>query len=296
MRLWRVCVAVLVPVAVVAAVASIVATEKTERPAGVLLKLSVVSFPLGIVTHLGCRFSPTEGAVTVSGRIAKKLGWDTVSVAVYDRRTTLLNVRGLLDSTTVNVKYTPHRRWHITARIVSGFHPAHCLLDVGTPSPGKITLKRGMQTDYLPSQPMYPTVAHGTHGFEMNTTAYALGSPQRGDVVIIRQRSKDRCPGNQYTYTVGRIIGLPGETISARRGRVDITSRPVPEPWLAHVRSSYTPAFGPALVPSNEYFVLGDNRAAGCDSRLYGPVPRAYILGKVVAIQPEPKPHIGFGP
>jgi signal peptidase I len=295
MRLWRVCVAVLVPVALVAAVASIVATEKTDRPAGVPLKVSVVSFPQGIVTHLGCRFSPTEDAVTASGRIAKKLGWDTVSLAVYDRRTTLLNVRGLLDSTTVNLKYTPDRRWQITARIVGGFHPARCLLDVGTPSPGPTTPKRGMQTDYLPGRSMYPTVAHGTHGFEMDTTAYALGSPQRGDIVIVRQRTKDRCPGNN-TYTVGRIIGLPGETISARRGRVDITSKPVPEPWLPHARSSYTAAFGPVLVPSNEYFVLGDNRAAGCDSRLYGPVPRPYILGKVVAIRREPKLPRGFGP
>jgi hypothetical protein len=130
----------MVPVAVIAALASIVATETAKRPPGVPLKVGVVSFPNGIVTNVRCLFSSTEDAVTASGRIVEKLGWDSLSLAVYDANSTLLNARGVMDSTSVNVKYTPRHTWQITAKIVGGgYHPVRCLLDVGTPSPGKVT-------------------------------------------------------------------------------------------------------------------------------------------------------------
>lgn len=288
MQFLRVAVAVLAPVAVIAAVASVAATLLSAPRSGRPLHVSVVSTPKGIVTHAACRLSPTRHSVVATGQLAKGLdrglGWDNLSLAVYDHRTTLLNARGVMESTNANEKYTPHRSWRIRAKVVSGYVPARCVLDVATPISGIMTL-------YLPTWTMYPTAARGLHGFEMDTEAYLLGRPERGDIVVMRRRAVgDRCPvGWQFTSTVARIIGLPGEEVSARHGRVYITSKPLPEPWLSSGSSSYTAAFGPVRVPSGDYFVLGDNRPAGCDSRMFGPVPLSSMRGKVVSIVAEPK-------
>ena len=84
--------------------------------------------------------------------------------------------------------------------------------------------------------------------------------------------------GHFQEYATKRIVGLPGELIEFRDHQVRINGKPLVEPYLgkATLTESEFPSF--RLGP-DEYFVLGDNRPDSYDSRFYGPVNRAAIMG-----------------
>ena len=88
-----------------------------------------------------------------------------------------------------------------------------------------------------------------------------------------------------------RIIGLPGETIHERAGFVFVDGHKLAEPYarsrlpdLAGTKSFHL------QVAGARYFVLGDNRPASCDSRIWGTLRRANIIGRALAIYwPSPR-------
>jgi signal peptidase I len=104
-----------------------------------------------------------------------------------------------------------------------------------------------------------------------------LSSPTRGDIIVFKTppEAAQKC-GEGGTF-VKRLIGLPGETVSERNGRVSIDGRPLKEPYVEY-RDTQT---GTWRVPKGEYFFLGDNRAQSCDSRQWGSVPRGNLIGTV---------------
>ncbi|HEY7947355.1 MAG TPA: signal peptidase I, partial [Acidimicrobiales bacterium] len=77
-----------------------------------------------------------------------------------------------------------------------------------------------------------------------------------------------------------RVIGLPGDVISSKEGRVYINGRPLHEPYL--VPGTVTTDITMQKVPPHEYFVMGDNRSDSQDSRFFGPISRSLIVGRVV--------------
>ena len=83
---------------------------------------------------------------------------------------------------------------------------------------------------------------------------------------------------------VKRIIGLPGETVQMRLRNglayVYIDGRRLDEPYIQKSRRDVGPAKS-YRVPLGDYFVMGDNRSQSCDSRVWGPVPRQNVIGKV---------------
>lgn len=108
---------------------------------------------------------------------------------------------------------------------------------------------------------------------------YHFDTPERGDIVVFRY------PRDPSEYFIKRVIGLPGETVEIAEGRVILYTDEYPngvtlsEPYLpdgtrteGHVRTR---------LNLNEYFVMGDNRAASLDSRMFGPVAEPYIVGRV---------------
>ena len=79
-----------------------------------------------------------------------------------------------------------------------------------------------------------------------------------------------------------RLIGLSGETVSERDGYVYINGKKLNEPYIQNDRRDFE--IGTWMVPKGEYFVMGDNRAQSCDSRQWGSIPGANIIGRVVKI------------
>ncbi len=106
---------------------------------------------------------------------------------------------------------------------------------------------------------------------------YYFQTPERGDVIVFRY------PGNPSIFYIKRIIGLPGETVSINHGVVTITTASgekigLGEPYIVNEDATYTKNV--SLSPE-EYFVMGDNRPNSSDSRVWGPLPRRDIIGRV---------------
>ena len=88
-------------------------------------------------------------------------------------------------------------------------------------------------------------------------------------------------PMDKSKSFIKRVIGLPGETVEIRRGRVYVNGHILDEPYVpAQFADGSTQ--GPFMVPENQYFVMGDHRASSNDSRVFGPVPLDAIYGKAV--------------
>jgi signal peptidase I len=111
---------------------------------------------------------------------------------------------------------------------------------------------------------------------------YRFADPKRGDIVVFNTPplAAARC-GMGGTY-VKRLIGLPGDLWEERNGYVFINGRRLDEPYIrAARRDSHTIA--PITIAPGHFFMMGDNRNSSCDSRMWGTVPRASLIGKVIA-------------
>lgn len=133
---------------------------------------------------------------------------------------------------------------------------------------------------YIPSGSMEPTLRIGDR-IIVSKISYVFKEPQRGDVVVFRY------PLDPSRDFVKRLVGLPGETVSLRNGRLYINGQPVPEDYLPGDMKFAD--FGPVRVPAGYYFVLGDNRNNSDDSRVWGPLPRQNIIGKAVLVYWPPQ-------
>jgi signal peptidase I len=102
--------------------------------------------------------------------------------------------------------------------------------------------------------------------------AYNFGEPERGDVIVFHP------PNNQDEDYIKRVIALPGEMVAVNDGVVYIDDQPLDEPYIKDLPAY---ALSEQRVPSNEYFVLGDNRNNSNDSHNGWTVPQQNIIGKV---------------
>ena len=117
-----------------------------------------------------------------------------------------------------------------------------------------------------------------------NRFIYHFRDPHRGDVIVFETppAAKAKC-GAGGTF-VKRIVGLPKERVQIRLRRgaafVYVDGRRLDEPYIENDRRDIGPE-ETYRVPAGHYFVMGDNRSQSCDSRVWGPVPRENIIGKV---------------
>jgi signal peptidase I len=118
---------------------------------------------------------------------------------------------------------------------------------------------------------MEPTL-HDAERLFVNKVSYRLHAPNRLDIVVF---GYPRDPQRDF---IKRIIGLPGDTIEMRDGRVYINGEFLEESYVAFPDHHSTT--GPIEVPLEHVFVLGDNRRNSEDSRYFGPVPLENIRGK----------------
>jgi signal peptidase I len=139
-----------------------------------------------------------------------------------------------------------------------------------------------VQSFVIPSSSMEPTL-HGCAGCQddrvlVDKVFYRIGSLHRGDVVVFQRPAAEI--DTTARYLIKRVIGLSGETVSAQNGVVIIDSRTLIEPYL-NPECDGTLSFGPVIVPAGEVFVMGDNRCNSSDSRVFGPVTKHSIVGRV---------------
>lgn len=103
----------------------------------------------------------------------------------------------------------------------------------------------------------------------------------RQDIVVFR------APNDEKQFYIKRVIGLPGETVEIDRGVVTIYNDATPEGQILE-ESAYLPegrkTNGSMKVElqDDEYYVLGDNRPASSDSRMFGPLNKDAVIGKVL--------------
>lgn len=106
---------------------------------------------------------------------------------------------------------------------------------------------------------------------------YRFRDPVRGEIVVFRP------PNHEEQYYIKRIIGLPGETVEVRNGKVTLINEEYPngltlqETYIDEV----TQGRERVTLGENEYFLLGDNRDASLDSRYFGAVSGDAIVGRV---------------
>ncbi len=123
---------------------------------------------------------------------------------------------------------------------------------------------------------MYPTF-HNSDYLIVDEMTYHLRAPERGEVIVFRY------PNDPSRFFIKRIIGLPGETIVLKGATLTIKNTEHPDGFV--LKEPYVASRPPLgnktiTLPADQYFVMGDNRPASSDSRIWGPLPADLIVGR----------------
>jgi signal peptidase I len=166
------------------------------------------------------------------------------------------------------------------------------------------------QVYYIPSSSMVPQLRVDDR-VVVSRLAYHLHPVHRGDIIVFRAppgigSSPHSSRGEvarlahgigvalgvteDQTVLIKRVIGLPGETVTAHDGSVYVDGDLVVEPYLPRgtTTSSFgtssfgTSSFGPVRIPSGFVWVMGDDRGDSEDSRVFGPVAERTIIGRAI--------------
>lgn len=145
----------------------------------------------------------------------------------------------------------------------------------------------------IPTQSMVSTINIGDH-ILTTMVPYYYRDPQPGEIVVFKQGE---------AAWVKRVIGLPGDIIDIKEGKVFVNGNALDESeYLDEGITTEVPTYllesedgikYPYTVPDNKYFLMGDNRPESQDSRYIGPVDRSNIYGKGW-IKVYPFDQIGF--
>jgi signal peptidase I len=154
----------------------------------------------------------------------------------------------------------------------------------------------------IPSESMVPTLEVGQRVLVDRLTKN-FGEYERGDVLVfkpprgadngvnacgVQKPERSACPRpteeQSDTNFIKRVVGVEGDRLSVRAGRVYINGRPLDEPY-ARLDDSCPICNLPEdiTIPEDHYFMMGDNRGASADSREWGPVPDDWVIGQAFA-------------
>src|SRR6266508_2136109 len=166
-----------------------------------------------------------------------------------------------------------------------------------------------VQAFFIPSRSMEPTLDVGDR-VVVNRMAYRIGDPSHGQVAVFLRPTDDRPPPSQGPLSwvrravaqglggtppgnedlIKRVVGLPGEILEGRGGKLWRNGRPAAEPYLPP--RTVTSDFGPVRIRPGHYWMMGDNREDSADSRYFGQVPRSALVGRAF-VKVWPIPHVG---
>jgi signal peptidase I len=159
-----------------------------------------------------------------------------------------------------------------------------------------------IKTYRAPSPAMEPTIHIGDH-FVVARMTWPFSGPGRGDIVVFHPppgADTNECgvpsapgdghpcprpvPGESSNTFVKRIVAVPGDRLAISDNRVVLNGKPLRETFIArgspcgelcNLRKEIT-------IPKGHYFVMGDNRGESSDSRVWGPVPRDAMVGRML--------------
>jgi signal peptidase I len=155
------------------------------------------------------------------------------------------------------------------------------------------------QAFYIPSESMVPQLQVNDR-VVVSKISYRLHDPRRGDIVVFDDpgatddgesdnivvkfvRGIAEAVGVVQPSTdefIKRVIGLPGETVEGKGGRIYVDGRLLYEPYLPE--GTVTSEFPPTRVPEGSLWVMGDNRGNSSDSRAFGPIRIDTVVGRTV--------------
>jgi len=144
-----------------------------------------------------------------------------------------------------------------------------------------------VQVFFIPTGSMEPTLEVDDR-IIVSKFFYKLKGPERFDIAVFRYPHNK--PDEPKRDLIKRIIGLPGETIEARKGIVFINGKELSE---EHTMRRDISDFGPVKIPGDAYFMMGDNRMNSSDSRVWGYLPKKYLIGPAF-IRIWPLSRLGF--
>ncbi len=120
---------------------------------------------------------------------------------------------------------------------------------------------------------------HDSEYLIIDELSFRFRDPERGEIVVFHPPTSQ-----EKQYYIKRVIGLPGETVEVRDGKVTVyndTDYPnglvLEETYL----DDYTPGSDRKTLGEDEYYLMGDNRDASFDSRAFGAVPIDHLIGRV---------------
>ncbi|MBN1139958.1 MAG: signal peptidase I [Anaerolineae bacterium] len=126
------------------------------------------------------------------------------------------------------------------------------------------------ETYRVVGQSMEPTLQQDQR-LIVSKLSYRLHEPQRGDIVVFHD------PHDSSRNLIKRIVGLPGEILEIRNGLVFVNGQQLDESYLNDYSGRSEPQ---TAIPEGYYFVMGDNRNNSSDSRSWGALDAAQIVGK----------------
>lgn len=156
-----------------------------------------------------------------------------------------------------------------------------------------LVIRFAIQNFNIDGTSMEPNL-HNTELILVDKWTYLFHPPQRGDVIVFKAPPD---PAEDY---VKRVIGLPGDTVTVKGTTVIVDGVTLHENYVAPQDQGVPPGartITNMVVPPNEYFVLGDNRAVSADSRIWGFLPRQNIIGRAALVYwPMNQDNSGFLP
>jgi signal peptidase I len=158
----------------------------------------------------------------------------------------------------------------------------------------------------IPSESMVPTLEINQRVL-VDRVSFRFSDPDRFDIVVFKpprgadlsqcgvqkpdnQPCPKETPEKSDTNFIKRVVGLPGDKLSVRGGRVYIDGELLDDGAAEPSQSCATCNLEkPITVPPDHYFMMGDNRGESADSREWGPVPKKWIIGQAFATYWPPK-------